>query len=240
MIGVKKDFDESLGEGDVATFEAIAVAPDGARVPRKGVAWSLYKIDNDYQWYNADGRWSYEPVKSSQRIADGTIDIGADAPGQDLRAGRLGPRTGSRSNRPTARRPASRFDVGWSGTASADTPDNVVVTLDKTNYAPGDEAKLRIASRFAGKATVALVGDKLERFVDVDLVDGRQCRAVQGRRRLGRGRLRGRADPSPARRQGQAHARPRAGARLVRHRRAPRASSTSRSTRRRWRGRARR
>ena len=37
MIGVKKDFDESLGEGDTATFEAIAVAPDGARIARKGV-----------------------------------------------------------------------------------------------------------------------------------------------------------------------------------------------------------
>ena len=64
------------------------------------------------------------------------------------------------------------FDVGWSGTASADTPDNVVVTLDKTNYAAGEEAKLRIASAFAGKATIALVGDRIERFVDVDLVQG--------------------------------------------------------------------
>ena len=64
------------------------------------------------------------------------------------------------------------FDVGWSGAASADTPDNVVITLDKTNYAAGEEAKLRIASAFAGKATVALVGDQVERFVDVDLVAG--------------------------------------------------------------------
>ena len=29
MIGVKKDFDEALGAGDPATFEAIAVAADG-------------------------------------------------------------------------------------------------------------------------------------------------------------------------------------------------------------------
>ena len=64
------------------------------------------------------------------------------------------------------------FDVGWSGSASADTPDNVVVTLDKASYAAGEEAKLRIASRFQGKATVALVGEKLEQFIDVDLVDG--------------------------------------------------------------------
>ena len=46
------------------------------------------------------------------------------------------------------------------------------MTLDKTNYAAGEEAKLRIASHFAGKATIALVGDKIEHFIDVDLVAG--------------------------------------------------------------------
>ncbi len=80
MVGVKKDFDETIGAGDVATFEAIAVAPDGARVERKGAEWSLYQVTNDYQWFNADGRWSFEPVKSSKRVASGTIDIGADEP----------------------------------------------------------------------------------------------------------------------------------------------------------------
>ena len=79
-VGVKKDFDESLSAGDVATFEAIAVAPDGTRVARKGAEWSLYQVTNDYQWFNGDGRWSYEPVKSSKRIASGVVDIGADAP----------------------------------------------------------------------------------------------------------------------------------------------------------------
>jgi uncharacterized protein YfaS (alpha-2-macroglobulin family) len=170
-IGVKEDFDESLGEGDTATFEVIAVGADGARIPRKSVSWSLYKITNDYQWYNTDGRWSYEPVKSSRRIADGTVDIGADEPAK------IAAQVGWGRHRldlksPDGEQTSVSFDVGWSGTASADTPDNVVVTLDKTNYAPGEQAKLRIASHAAGKATVALVGDKLEEFVDVDLVEG--------------------------------------------------------------------
>ncbi len=170
-VGVKKDFDGSLSAGDVATFEAIAVAPDGARIARKGAAWSLYQVTNDYQWFNADGRWSYEAVKSSKRLASGTIDIGADAPAKfsgrvGWGAHRLDIKTLDGEETSVA------FDVGWSGTASADTPDNVVVTLDKTNYAAGEEAKLRIASAFAGKATIALVGDKIERFIDVDLVSG--------------------------------------------------------------------
>jgi len=171
LIGVKKDFDETIGEGDTATFEAIAVAPDGAVSARKGVTWSLYKINNDYQWFNSDGRWNYEPVKSSTRIAQGTVDIGADAPAK------ISAQVGWGSHRldlksPDGEQTSISFDVGWSGTASADTPDNVVVTLDKASYAPGDEAKLRIASHFQGKATVALVGDKIEQFIDVDLAQG--------------------------------------------------------------------
>ena len=170
-IGVKEDFDESLGEGEDAKFEVIAIGADGARIPRKGVAWSLYKINNDYQWYNTDGHWSYEPVKSSRRIADGIVDIAADDPAK------IAAQVGWGRHRldlksPDGEETSVSFDVGWSGTASADTPDNVVVTLDKTSYAPGEEAKLRIASHAAGKATVALVGDKLEQFLDVDLVEG--------------------------------------------------------------------
>ncbi len=170
-VGVKKDFDASLSAGDVATFEAIAVAPDGARVARKGAEWSLYQVTNDYQWFNADGRWSFEPVKSSRRVASGAIDIGADGPAKfsapvSWGAHRLDVKTLDGEETSVA------FDVGWSGAASADTPDNVVVTLDKTSYAPGEEAKLRIASGFAGKATIALVGDRIERFLDLDLVAG--------------------------------------------------------------------
>jgi alpha-2-macroglobulin len=170
-VGVRRDFDASLSAGDVATFEAIAVAPDGARIARKGAAWSLYQVTNDYQWFNADGHWSYESVKSSKRVASGTIDIGADAPAKF--SGRVG-WGAHRLDIKTldGEQTSVAFDVGWSGTAGADTPDNVVVTLDKTNYTAGEEAKLRIASAFAGKATVALVGDKIERFIDVDLVSG--------------------------------------------------------------------
>ncbi len=170
-IGVKQDFDASLSAGDVATFEAIALSPDGERVARMGAEWSIYQVTNDYQWFNADGRWSYEPVKSSKRIASGAIDIGADAPAK------ISARVGWGAHRLDVKtldgeETSVTFDVGWSGTASADTPDNAVVTLDKTNYAPGEEAKLRIASAFAGKATVALIGDHVERFIDVDLAAG--------------------------------------------------------------------
>jgi len=171
LIGVKKDFGEDLGEGQPALFEAIAVAPDGSRVARKGVEWSLYKLDNDYQWYNSDGHWSYEPVKSSRRIAQGAVDIAADAPAK-ISANVSWGRHRLDIKSPDGDQTSISFDVGWGGTASADTPDNVVVTLDKASYAAGEEAKLRIASHYAGKATVLVVGDKVDRSIDIDLNEG--------------------------------------------------------------------
>ena len=118
---MKRNFDASLSAGDVATFEAIAIAPDGARVARKGTEWSLYQITNDYQWFNADGRWSYEPVKSSKRIASGTIDIGADAPAK------LSSRVGWGAHRLAVKtldgeETSVAFDVGWSGAAGLTRP----------------------------------------------------------------------------------------------------------------------
>ena len=171
LIGVKKDFDDSLGDGEAATFEAIAVAPDGSRIARKGVEWSLYKLDNDYQWYNSDGHWTYEPVKSSRRIAQGTVDIDADA------AAKISANVSWGKHRldiksPDGDQTSITFDVGWGGSASADTPDNAVVTLDKASYAAGEEAKLRIASHYVGKAAVVVVGDKVDRFIETDLKEG--------------------------------------------------------------------
>ncbi len=171
LIGVKKKFDAELVQGAAAEFEAIAVAPDGSRIARKGVLWTLYKVDNDYQWYRKDNRWSYEPVKSSRRIAQGSIDIAAAASSQFSAAVGWGQHRLEMKS-PDGDATSITFDVGWSGTASADTPDNVVVTLDKSSYKPGEEAKLRIASKFEGKATIAFVGDRLEQFLDVDIVNG--------------------------------------------------------------------
>ena len=172
-IGVKKDF-SALDEGATATFDVVAVTADGKRTARQGVHWSLYRISNDYQWYNSDGRWNFERVKSSRRIADGTLDLGTDAPGKiaaqvGLGQHRLDLKSDDSDDAPTS----IVFDVGWGGEATADTPDLLDVTLDKADYRLGEAMKLRIASRFAGAATIVISGDKIDetRMVDLKLGD---------------------------------------------------------------------
>jgi hypothetical protein len=171
QIGVKQDFDESLGEGETATFETIAVAPDGHRIPVKGATWTLYQLSDDYQWYLSEGRWNYEPVKSSKRLASGAVDIAADE------AAKISAKVSWGRHRldiksPDGQETSLTFEVGWGGSASADTPDNAVVTLEKKTYAAGETAKLNIASKSKGKATIVLVGDKIEKFIDIDLAVG--------------------------------------------------------------------
>ena len=206
-------------EGAVATFDVAVVDPTGKRVARQNVHWSLYRVTNDYQWYNSDGRWNFEQVKSSKRIADGAFDVtAADAAkiAQAVEWGnyRLDLRTADGSGLPTS----ISFEVGWSGDATAQTPDLLQVTLDKTDYKPGDAMQLAINSRFDGKATVAMSGDKIDDQRHARREDRRQRDRHSGRRRLGRRCLCHRHRSPAARCSRQAHAGPRFGIGLVQHR----------------------
>jgi len=178
LIGVKKNF-TALSDGAAASFDVIAVDADGVRVARKGVAWSLYRISNNYQWYRADGRWNFERVKSSKRVAEGKIDIGLAAPAKitsiiGLGQYRLDLASGNATDLPTS----LAFETGWSGEASTQTPDLLDVSLDKANYKPGEELRLRIASRFTGTATVAIIGESLNTLTTLDLKEGDTTTAI--------------------------------------------------------------
>src|SRR6476659_6633021 len=76
IIGVKPLFSgRSLGEGDTATFDVALVAPDGKMLAGTGLRYELLKVESRYQYYRRDGRWEYEPIKSTRRVADGKIDV---------------------------------------------------------------------------------------------------------------------------------------------------------------------
>ena len=161
-LGVKPLFTEA-GENSTVSFELIAVDPAAARVAKGGVAWSLYKIETDYQWDRADGRWDYERVESKNRVANGTVDLAADA------AARIEGHVEWGTYRLEVDAPASDalpvsydFEAGWYVEAKAlDTPEALKVSLDKSQYKVGESARVHLETRFDGIALVMVVDDRL-------------------------------------------------------------------------------
>jgi uncharacterized protein YfaS (alpha-2-macroglobulin family) len=174
MIGVKPLFSgRSLGDGETATFDVALVSPDGKALAANGLRYELLKVEQRYQWYRRDGRWDYEPIKLTRRVADGRIDVAADKPGRiaaPVQWGRYRLEVSSAdSNGPAT---SVTFDAGWYTEASADTPDMLEIALDKPEYKPGDAMTVAVTARTAGRVTVNVVGEKLLATVTQDVKAG--------------------------------------------------------------------
>jgi uncharacterized protein YfaS (alpha-2-macroglobulin family) len=174
MIGVKPLFSgRSLGEGETAGFDVVVAAPDGKLQSRSGLRYELLKIERRYQWYRQDGRWEYEPIQSTRRVADGRIDVAPDKPGRialPVTWGRyrLQVATDDRDGPTTS----VQFDAGWYADASADTPDVLEIGLDKAEYHAGDTLTVAVTARTAGMVTLSVIGDRLLATTSIDVQAG--------------------------------------------------------------------
>ncbi len=157
-LGVRPLFSgAALAENAEAAFEVAAVDPAGAQVARGGVSWQLYRLETRYQWYRMGGAWNYEPIRTTRKVADGTLDLPAGGVGRiavpvGWGSYRLEVSGGGAST-------AVPFEAGWGGGATANTPDRLEVGLDRQQYAAGDTLTVNLTARYAGSATVLIVGD---------------------------------------------------------------------------------
>jgi uncharacterized protein YfaS (alpha-2-macroglobulin family) len=174
MIGVKALFNgKSLADGAMAGFDVVVVAPDGKAQNQSGLRWELLRVDSRYQWYRQDGRWQYEPVKTTRRIADGKLDVTAD------RVGHIGVPVGWGRYRLEVSSPdrdgpvtSIGFDAGWYAEATADTPDLLEIALDKPEYHAGDTMTVAVTARTPGKVSVSVIGDRLITTTTADVQAG--------------------------------------------------------------------
>lgn len=173
-IGVRKAFrDGELGNGQTARFEIIMATGDGRRLARPGVKWTLSKVTRNYQWFFQDGRWNYEGVKSTRRVADGEIAVTATAPATIQAPVQWGNyRLDVAADGTDATETSVSFTVGYETDKTADAPDVLEVALDKQAYADGENLQIRLAPRFAGKATLAVISDRVTDIRTIDVAEG--------------------------------------------------------------------
>lgn len=161
-IGIRPQFKGRVGEGDKAAFDVVLADVDGKLIAKRKMKWAIYKVETRYQWYRVSGSWDYEPVRQTRKVSEGTLDTSAEKPvgfSADTPYGRYRLEiTSPETNGPAA---SYAFDAGWYGETSADTPDRLEVSLDKTEYAEGDTMTVSITPRMDGAATVMVVGDKV-------------------------------------------------------------------------------
>ena len=172
MIGIKPAFDGGLPEGAEAQFQLIALSPELAPMPME-VSWEVNRVTTRYQWYSTGGSWYWEPTTTRERVTSGTATLG-DSPVAVAAPTEWGEYelvvTGQGDGFVTS---SVGFSAGWYAPADATTtPDMLDVSLDATDYAPGDTATLRFVPRTAGKALVTVVSNRLIDMVAVDAVAG--------------------------------------------------------------------
>ena len=174
MIGVKPLFaGKSVGEGQPAGFDVVFVAPDGKPLARSNLRYELLKLESRYQWYRQGYSWNYEPVKSTSRVADGEIAVTADKPARlqvNPQAGRYRLDVKEAGNDGVLT--SVQFDVGWYSDGSADTPDLLETSIDKSTYQSGETMVVSVNARSAGKLTINVVGDRLLTTQVIDIKPG--------------------------------------------------------------------
>lgn len=158
MIGIKPEFSGSVAENSEARFHVIGVEGDG-RAALKGLKWRLIKVERNYQWYREGNGWRFEPVLSTAKVADGTLDVPAEgaALAVPVAWGRYRLEIEGHGALSSA-----AFDAGWYVEASStETPDALEIALDKPQYAAGETARLKISPRHAGTVLVTVGTDSL-------------------------------------------------------------------------------
>ena len=174
MIGVKPAFSgRSLADGANADFDVVMAAPDGKTLAQGGLHYELLRVETSYQWYRQNGSWEYEPVKRTERVANGTVDVTADKPARlsmPVKWGRY--RLEVSTGTPNGAVTSLTFDAGFYAEANADTPDLLEVALDKSDYKSGDAMTVSVTARTAGRLTLNTFTDRLVASTSQDVKAG--------------------------------------------------------------------
>jgi uncharacterized protein YfaS (alpha-2-macroglobulin family) len=163
MIGIKPNFSgRALADGTNATFDVVFVAPDNKPVARKALRYELLRVDTRYQWYRQNGVWEFEPVKTTTRVANGTLDYSGSEPAKlnlPVTWGRY--RIEVSTGEPDGPLTSMQFDAGFYAESSADTPDLLEIALDKPSYKAGDNMSVSVTARTDGDLTINVFTDRL-------------------------------------------------------------------------------
>lgn len=173
-IGIRPLFDGSAPEGGAAAFQLVALDDEGTRIEASDARYELKRITRSYQWYRkSNGRWGWEPITRTDRVATGSIDLVADQFARlDLSVDWGSYRLEVISGDALA---SYDFYAGWYVEKSAfDTPDALQVGVDRSLYSAGDIARVRLNAERPGKLQLLVANEELLARYQFDVTVGEQ------------------------------------------------------------------
>jgi len=171
LLAIRPGFQgDAVDANTEAAFDIAAIDPDGAaiaatlrlRLVRERPDWRIVLRDRVARYETV---WRDEPVDSTD------IRVAPNAPARFARRLPFG-RYRIEVTEPNGLAIASyRFRSGWAGAESPEVPDRVDLATERRNYRPGETARIRITPPFAGRASVAVLTDRLVSLRDIDVAE---------------------------------------------------------------------
>lgn len=171
MIGIKPAAEE-FPEGATASFKVIAVGPD-LKAQEMPVTWQVNRVRTRYQWYQNYGSWYWEPVTTRETVARGEGRLGVDPLEIEAQVDWGSYEVIVERSDGAYLSSSMSFSAGWYAPADAsEAPDMLEMSLDKPAYKTGETATLRMVPRYAGKALVTVLADRVIAMQAVDVAEG--------------------------------------------------------------------
>ncbi|WP_372622991.1 alpha-2-macroglobulin family protein [Falsiroseomonas sp.] len=151
-----------------AAFEVAAVSPEGAAIPAT-LRLRLVRERPDWRIVLRERIARYETVWRDEPVDSTTIEVAPGQPGRFARTLPFG-RYRIEVSEPNGLAIASyRFRAGWAGAEAPEVPDRVDLATAERGYRAGEVARVRITPPFAGRATVAVLTDRLLGLREVEV-----------------------------------------------------------------------
>ena len=172
LVALRPAFEnDAIDAGAEAAFDIAAVSPEGRAVPatlrvrlvRERPNWRIVVRGSIARWETI---WRDEPVDAQE------IRVTPGQPARFARSLQFGRYRIEVADTNGLGITSIRFRSGWAGAESAEIPDRVDVAADRRAYAPGETARIRITPPFAGRASVAVLTDRLVSLGEVQVAEG--------------------------------------------------------------------
>ncbi|WP_424812553.1 alpha-2-macroglobulin family protein [Roseococcus sp. YIM B11640] len=166
LVGIRGP--QSVNANSEAAFEIVVANPEGQpqaaelnlRLVRERPSWRMV-VRGSYSRYETI--WTDEPVDTATARATATEPARF---ARSLPFGRYRLEAREANGMAIA---SFRFRSGWVASESAEVPDKVDVAADRPSYAPGQPVTLRITPPFAGRASLAILTDRLVSLREIEV-----------------------------------------------------------------------